>query len=367
MNALVQVPSYEQSPLAAATQRLYQAFVGVRQAQPNLGLRGWSRLLSCSEGELQASRLGHEKVRPLVDTFSLLYQLAGLGEVEIISFNQTGWARYTGRFAPPDLCLDNPSCLGLEFRSSHLRLQLRMNHWYWGCVVEDQPPGQTTQSSLQFFNQSGQRFLKIQATAATSQPGWQRVVDNFARHEASAQPLFVEEQENRSDSTPQDIAGFTQEWRLMQSPNQIDSLLKRHQADYLTALQHLGTKFAREVSLDSLQDLLRQVQWLPKGPNKPCLEASFFTSGCTQTVSGAIQPPRLQHKDWCLGYAEGCLHLQAQRLEEAWVVRKPCEEGWVTSLELFDVAGQCVLAIQESKLSLVPENLLLREIFASLV
>lgn len=366
MNALVQVPSYEMSPLAVATHRLYQAFVGVRQAQPALGLKGWSRLLSCSEGELQASRLGQEAVMPLVDVFSLLYQLAGLGEVEISSFNAAGWARYTGRLAPPDLCLDDPGHLSLQLRSSHQCLQLHMDAFYWGCAVEDQPPEATIQQSLQFFNKAGERFLKVKATQATSQSGWQSLLERFARSEQPGQPLFAVEPEQKNVSAPANLAAFSQEWRLMEAPGQVAQLLKRYQADYLSCLQHLDQKFAREVSLNALFDLLKVVNQLPEADCKPVLEMSFLTAGCLQRVSGVLQPPRLQHKALCIAYAEGCLHLDPQLLEEAWVVRKPQGDGWVTTLEIFDHQGQLLLQLQEKKPSAQPENLLLRQIFQTL-
>ncbi len=366
MNALVQIPSYQLSPLATATHRLYQAFVGVRQAQPNLGLKGWSQLLNSSEGELQASRLGHEEVRPLTDLFSLLYQLAGLGEVEIRSFNRSGWASYKGHFAPPDLCLDCPGYLGLEFRSGSLRLQMNMESWYWGCAVTDYPEGKETQKSLQFFDQAGERFLKLQATSETSAVGWSRLLQRFAPTPIASKPLFDVTQPSCGLTCPKDMTSFTQEWRLMASPNQVHRLLKRHQASYLGSLQRLDKKFAREVSLDALEQLLKQVQALPSAPNKPCLEMRFFASGCLQEVVGELQAPRLHLKQMCLAYAEGCMHLDPQCLEEAWVVRKPQGEGWVTSLEIFDDQGELIVQLQEHKLTQLPENLLIRQIFATL-
>ena len=366
MNALVQLPSFVISPVAAATHRLYQAFVGVRQAQPTLGLKGWSRLLSCSEGELQASRLGQEAVQPLVDVFSLLYQLAGLGEVELSSFNESGWARWTGRFAPPDLCLDCPGYLGLEFRADSLRLQLNLEQWYWGCAVENQPEGKALERSLEFFNQAGERFIKIKATESTSQQGWVRLLERFARSDVLIQPLFAALEPAQMPSTPVEVASFNQDWRLMQSSSQIPRLLKRYQASYLGGLQVLGVKFAREVSLDALEQLLTLTHQLPASPSKPQLEMRFFAAGCMQVVSGTLQPPRLHAKDLCLAYDKGCIHLDPQQLEEAWVVRKPEGERWVTSLEIFDVQGQRVVQLQEHKDSSAPENLLIREIFAAL-
>jgi len=362
MNAWVEL-----SPQVSSPNLVYQAFVGVRQAQPHLGLKGWSRLLATSEGELQASRLGQEDVRSLADTFSLLYQLAGLGELEICTFNDAGWAKYRGRFAPPDLCLENPHYLGLEFRANHLRLQLNMDQWYWGCAVEDRPSGGRVQKSLQFFTGSGDRFLKIQATANTSQVAWKKLLFSFAGQQEASKPLFAPQNKPLNKTlASDDLLAFARDWRWMTSPNQLPLLLSRYQTSYLAALQQLKEKFAREVSLNALSEVLRQVGSLPASESKPELELSVYSEGCLQRMHGILQAPRLQHKDLCIAYAEGCIHLDPQMLEEAWVVRKPQGDQWITSLEVFDPKGQQVLQLQEYKPAAHPENLLLRQIFHTL-
>ncbi|SFC02169.1 Putative heme degradation protein [Marinospirillum celere] len=361
MNALAKIsPSFQ--PLSL----LYQAFVGVREAQPLLGLTGWSRLLATSEGELQASRLNHEKVWPLEDVFSLFYLLSSLGEVEVQTFNNLGWAKYQGRFNAPDLCLDDPQHLELEFRTASMHMKLDLEKWYWGCAVEDRPPERSVQRSLQFFNYQGKRFLKIHAVPQTDELAWHNLITNFAKKESAAKPLFAAQQDQKQLTPPADMQQFSQEWRLMSHAKQLSVLLRRHQADYLPVLQHLDAKFAREVSLTSLSQLLKKWTGLSDMTNKPRLKLSFYTEGCMQAVSGVLQPPRLQHNQLCIAYADGCVHCDPQQLEEAFVVRKPEGDGWVTSLEIFNGQGQLVLKIQEEKPECQPENLLYREIFQAL-
>jgi|GEM_PF-2654862 putative hemin transport protein len=365
MNALVELPSC----FKPGATIVYQALVGVRQAHPRLGLQGWSRLLSTSEGELQASRLGQESVWPLQDVFSLLYLLPSLGEVQLLTFNELGWAQYQGCFTPPDLCLDDPHQLGLQFVTQHLELKLMLENWYWGCLVEEENSQGETEKSLQFFNRQGQRFAKIQALESGDQAAWLGLQEAFKGMGAvnPSRPLFSDAGiQVFNDHPPQDLGRFQLEWRRMADPNQISYLLARHQVNYLSGLQALGPKLARQVSLNALTELLTEAALLPRSQAKPGLKLAFYTDACVHSCRGNLQPPRLKHREVCIGYPAGCLHFNPQLLEEAWVVRKPQGDGWISSLELFSDAGQRVFQVSEDKLSLQPENLVLRELFNAL-
>lgn len=365
MNALVELPSYfkPSSPI------VYQALVGVRQAHPRLGLQGWSRLLSTSEGELQASRLGQESVWPLQDVFSLLYLLPSLGEVQLLTFNELGWAKYQGQFSAPDLCLDDPHQLGLQFVTQHLELKLLLENWYWGCLVIEENAQGATEKSLQFFNRQGQRFAKIQALDCSDHPAWWGLQEAFKGIGAvnPSRPLFSDaDVQTFNARPPEDVSGFQLEWRRMTDPNQVTYLLERHKTSYLTGLQSLGPKLARQVSLSALTELLTETVLLPARRSKPSLKLAFYTNACVHACRGALEPPRLKHKDVCIGYPAGCLHFNPQLLEEAWVVRKPQGDGWVSSLELFADAGQRVFQVSEDKSPLESENLVLRQLFNAL-
>ena len=64
--------------------------------------------------------------------------------------------------------------------------------------------------------------------------------------------------------------------------------------------------------------------------------------GCIQIHTGPVRNLRpIDH--WLNVLDPGFnLHLRSDRIASAWVVRKPTVDGFVTSLELFDAAGETI-------------------------
>lgn len=58
------------------------------------------------------------------------------------------------------------------------------------------------------------------------------------------------------------------------------------------------------------------------------------------------------------------LHVREERLARAWIVRKPTDGGWVTSLELFDIDGRQVLQLLGVREPGQPESDSWRDILA---
>jgi putative hemin transport protein len=60
------------------------------------------------------------------------------------------------------------------------------------------------------------------------------------------------------------------------------------------------------------------------------------------------------------------LHLRADHVREAWVVRKPTSDGIVTSLELFDATGETIALLFGARKPGKPEDERWRELVAGL-
>jgi putative hemin transport protein len=332
---------------------LYKALQGVRQAQPHGQLKDWARLLNASEGELQAARIGHEDVCPLRDVFSVFYQLSFLGEVAVTAYNALGQVQHRGCFSAPDLCLDNPHQLGIQFLTSGLHLKLRLEHWYWGCAADDK---------LEFFTRQGQLFMTIRKTPATDESAWQELLSQYAEGSVSHKPLFEQPHHHPAEHPmPQDLQLLEKEWRNMAGPEQLPQLLKRQHTTYFAALCCLGPKLARSGSLDSFEQLLQQAAQVQLP-----LSLSMISPGCVQTCRQAVITPRLEQSKLELLWPQGRAQLDPGQFEFAFVTRKPSKDAWISALEIFGAQGDMLLQIQGATPPGKPENLRLRELMNSL-
>ncbi|WP_114417517.1 ChuX/HutX family heme-like substrate-binding protein [Marinospirillum perlucidum] len=368
MNALVQLPLQEQFQQESAPSLVYLALSGVRQAHPHLGLQHWSRLLATSEGELQASRLGQENIHALEDVFSLLYQLSSLEEVEVTSFNDGGQVSYLGSFSAPELCLQDPSQLGLKFTSGSQEISFFLEDWYWGCALEEEDAQGEQQWSLQFFDREGKRFLKIAAVAGTALNAWMTLVETFSRSQQQlVRPLFATRTETRTQASTLNPDSFCQAWRQLGSPSQVNQLLNQQGINYRQAVELLEPRLARSVSIDSLESLLAAQQQLGGcGCKSRGLRLDFYTPGSVQGCRGYLRATRLERQEWQLAYCGGRIDLNPAQLGEAFLVRTPKGQGWMTSLDIFSDTGQLVLQVREDSDPEAAENLLVRNLFTRL-
>lgn len=350
MNALVNFPVFT----TGLSGLLYKALQGVRQAQPAASLREWATLLNTSEGDLQASRIGQENVWPLRDAFSVLYQLSALQEVEVTAYNDLGSIHYRGCFSTPDLCLDHPRQLGIQFLTSGLHLKLQLEHWYWGCATEQR---------LDFFTRNGRRFMSLSPTTATCKTAWQELLHQHADTQASHQPLFEPAAtRHREHPMPQDLTSLELEWRNMSDPQQISALLQRHQTTYFATLCSISPKLARSVSLDSFEQLLNSACRLQLP-----LCISMISEGCVQTCKKALLKPCTGKGSLLLEWQEGQAKLDPSLFEFAFITRKPLGDSWISSLEIFGACGEMLLQVQGYNSEGRVENLALREVFSSLL
>lgn len=350
MNALANLPME-----SGFSSLLFKALQGVRQVHPRAGLQQWARLLHVSEGQLQAARIGHEAIWPLRDVFSIFYQLSFLGEVEISTFNALGNTSHQGTFSTPDLCLDNPHQLGIQFLTPGLHLKLQLEHWYWGCA---------TDRSLEFFSRNGQRFLSLRKTPHTHEGAWTDLLQQYSDQDICHQILF--DQDTAATTTghqpPENLSLMEQEWRNLATPAEIPALLERHQTTYFAALCSLGPRLARSVGLDSFEILLKAASKLQLP-----LRFSFFSNGSIQTGRQALIQLRQEERQRVLNWGQGNARLLPEHFEFAFVTRKPLGNGWTTALEIFGAEGELLLQLQGESLQGKPENLALREIFNSLL
>ncbi len=265
----------------------------------------------------------------------LLEQIPTLGHVMALTRNEAAVHEVDG-------CYENMSHQGPVGLALGQAIDLRIfySRWRYGfAVTESNAKGR--QHSLQFFDASGTALHKIYLREQSNLTAYQALV---AQYRAPEQPAHIAiEPAPVSTIAPVTldqalIESFRQQWRNMQDTHEFVTLLKNFNLHRIQALSLAGTELAYQVSNQSARDLLQQV-----AQDDIPIMVFVGNPGMIQIHSGAIKTVRIMN-NWLNILDPGFnLHLREDLIAQSWVVKKPTVDGVVTSLELFDDAGNTLV------------------------
>lgn len=321
------------------TQALRHAYAQARSGTPPLRQRDVAAQLGCSEGEIVAAHVGQPEdgalsaLRLQPRWRELFHAFESLGEVMALTRNASCVHEKTGTYR-------NVSCTdrGGLVLDRQIDLRLFFSRWTQGFAVTENGSGGTRQS-LQFYDAQGQALHKIHARPATDLQAWQGLIAQFRepQQQAGMQPEPPPPLEAERDDGDIDVAQLREEWAGLRDTHEFFGLLKRHGLTRTQALRLADPRFAIEVERDVLPRLLQDAA-------RDAVPIMVFVGnpGIIQIHSGTVQKI-VPMGPWINVLDPGFnLHLRQDHVARAWVVRKPTSDGLVTSLELFDAAGETI-------------------------
>lgn len=331
------------NPATSTPVQLQQAWRTLREAEPRLRARDLARKLGVSEGELVASRVGDGVVLLQGPWADLLRAVPGVGQVMVLTRNESCVHEKKGWFQQVEL----GEAMGVVVGGA-IDLRVFLTHFKHGYAVTEESRGRQL-DSLQFFDGDGTAVHKIYRQPETNGEAWRTLIARFSA--AVQTPLF--EAHTVADPLPRlldeqavDAASLRANWRAMgYGPHEFYGLLKRHRVTRLQALHVAGDEFARRTDNVAVERALHEAV-------RTALPIMVFTGspGLVQIHSGPVKTvKRMEH--W-LNVLDGNfnLHLRVDHVAESWLVKKPTQDGPVTSLELYDRdGGQIVQFFGERK------------------
>ncbi|MGF6231376.1 putative hemin transport protein [Inquilinus ginsengisoli] len=337
-----------QSPPTALAAR----WAALRAEQPQLRARDAAAALGVSEGELVASQIGAGTTRIGGDWSTILQAVEALGPVMALTRNESVVHEKTGTYQN----VSAGSHVGLAL-GPDIDLRLFYTCWAHGFAVGD---ANHPKPSLQFFDAAGTAIHKIFLTEGSDRAAFAALVERF-RH-ADQAPLLAPQEIIRPavlDDAEIDVAGFRAGWDAMEDTHQFFGLLKSHRLDRLQAMRLAGPPRAEPVGRDALRRVLTDA-----AETGAAIMVFVGNPGCLQIHTGPVH--RLQDMGpWLNVLDPGFnLHLREDRIDSAWVVRKPTKDGVVTSLELFDVDGTLMAMLFGARKPGQPERADWRELVA---
>ena len=290
-------------------------------------------LLGVAEAELLASNVGQGVTRLAGDLREVLKRAPELGRVMALTRNDACVHEKTGVYEN----LEVDSMVGLAL-GADIDLRLFFGHWKHAFAVREPGP-HGEMRSLQFYDAAGRAVHKIFLKEGADVSAYELVAATFAAGDQSPDLSVVPRAASAAERVDEsiDAPDFRAAWASLKDTHEFFGLLKRFGVTRTQGLRLAGHAFAYPAPLDAPRRLL-EVAAASAVP----IMVFVGNPGCIQIHTGAVErvlstPPWVNVLD--PGFS---LHLRADHVAAAWVVKKPTTDGIVTSLELFDRRGETI-------------------------
>ena len=314
-----------------STPGLGQRWNSLKAAEPALRQRDGAERLGVSEAELVATRCGNGARRLAGPWPELVRGLPALGTVMALTRNESVVHEKVGRFGNVSIFQN----MGLVL-NERIDLRIFFNHWYSGFAVDEETRSGPRQS-LQFYDADGTAVHKVYLRADSDGDAYEELVTRHLHADQSTEqevlPRFRPPGE-RPD-TEVDRTALRERWRALQDPHDFHTMLQELRVSRVQALRLAGGEVACQVRADSFQVALEQAV----AARVPVMVFAG-SPGVIQIHTGPVCRLKRLGPWYNVLDSDFNLHLREDRIESAWVVRKPSPEGVVTSVEIYDRAGQ---------------------------
>jgi putative hemin transport protein len=293
---------------------------------PKTRIRDAAKELETTEADLLATGLGENIILLEGDFRELLKDVTSLGYVMALTRNDHVVHERKGVYE--NVSFNNHVGLVL---GADIDLRLFLGDWKFGFAVHE-----GDRYSLQFFNSFGDAAHKIYLTEQSNKQAYDILVAKYRAADQDSLPLTAVKPEKKAEEPAGviDTAAFQEEWLNLKDTHEFFGLLRKYKLSRKEALRHAPEGYAYQIKSESMKAVFDAAS----GSELPIM---VFVSNpnCIQIHTGPIKKifvmgPWLNIMDPAFN-----LHLREDAIDEAWVVRKPTEDGIVTGIELIDKEG----------------------------
>lgn len=318
---------------------------------PKARRRDVAQALSVSEAETLSNQVGLQSIYLNSDFKSMLKDFPNLGYVMILLRNDYAVHERKGIYG--NVKVGGPMGMGLIISDDRrIDLRLFLKRWKHGFAVKE-----TLETgdrySLQFFDEAGVAIQKLYLQPESDLQAFESLVKTYANDNQEA-PLVLSDIPVLADfaaDSEVDRAKLIGDWSNMTDVHQFMGLLKEHNVSREQAFNLVGEEFAERFEPSKLEETLTKLA-------KEQIPIMCFVGnhGGIQIHTGEIHRV-VKLGDWLnILDPEFNLHLLTSGVTNAWVVRKPSNDGIITSLELYDADSNQVAQFFGKRVERNPEN-----------
>lgn len=331
-----------------STISLKEQWATLKKEQPRLRIRNAANELGVSEVELLATRVGEGVTRLNPDFQAILSEIESLGKVMALTRNEECVHERKGTYLNADF--SNPHA-GL-FVGEDIDLRIFWRSWTSVFAVTDEGP-RGTMRSLQFFANDGDAIHKIYLTKDSNVEAYEALVNKYTADNQSmsetVEVSFVDMDERPDDEI--DTEGFQKDWLALKDTHDFFMMMRKYGVTRTQALRLAPDSYhAHQIEKEAVVKMLEEAA-------ESALPIMVFVGnkGNIQIHTGKIKRT-LWHESWFnIMDPDFNLHLDMDKIAQTWVVRKPTEDGIVTSIEVFNEMGEIIVQFFGKRKPGIPE------------
>ena len=308
--------------------------------------------LGVSEMELLATDCGGPATRLNNEPQEILTALEGAGEIMALTRNHWAVMEKVGHYKP--VSFRGPMGLVLD---EGIDLRLFMSSWK-NAFAMFHPQHPKYSHSLQFFDGTGKAIHKVYLRPE-SESTWSDIIARFRSDDQSAHSTVaaaIPPASPQQDSEI-DVDGLIESWGALKDTHDFFGLLKQFDVTRTQAFRFAEGTFTRRLPVTTHRAIFE----VAVEKDIPIM-VFVGNNGGIEIHTGPINK-LVEARGWYNIMDPGFnLHLLEEGVHETWLVRKPTEDGMVTSVELYDKDGKEIVQIFGKRKPGSPELLPWREL-----
>jgi len=329
------------------TTTLKEQYTALLASQPGLRIRNAADILGVSEAELLATATQGKVTRLVPDFPGILGNIETLGYVMALTRNNEVVHERKGVYLNPSFGPHASLFVGED-----IDLRMFLNQWAFAFAVEEVTRGKVRQS-LQFFGADGLAMHKIYLTDQSNQDAFNELVGAFLYPDQES-ALNISPSPEEAVELPDseiDVIGFRNAWIALKDTHDFFGLLRKFQVSRTQALRLAPEgEYAVEVDLVAVRKVLQAA-----AETDTPIMVFVGNRGMIQIHTGTVHK-LFEHGEWYNVMDPAFnLHIHEPGITSAWIVRKPTEDGMVTSLECFNASGELVVTFFGKRKPGIPE------------
>ncbi|MDM1553332.1 MULTISPECIES: hemin-degrading factor [Chryseobacterium] len=322
---------------------LKEKWEALKAENPHVRIRNAAAQFGVSEAELLLTGIG-EGVTVLNPDFpGILTEAEKLGKVMALTRNDECVHERKGIYQNGDFSSPHAQL----FVGDDIDLRIFLNHWKFALAVEE-----GDKKSLQFFAKDGLALHKIYLTKNSDEVAFEAIVEKFKAEDQNQAFVFeaVAPKQAEKPDTEIDVEGFKKAWAELKDTHDFFMMTRKFGVSRTQALRLAPEGFTQKIDNSKVVNILEEAS--EKGTP---IMVFVGNRGIIQIHTGNVKKT-LWHQQWFnVMDPDFNLHLDVTKIAEAWIVKKPTEDGEVTAIEVFNKEGDFIVQFFGKRKPGIPE------------
>lgn len=340
--------------MSTLVNELKEKWEALKAENPHLRIRNAAAQLGVSEAELLLTNVG-EGVTVLKPEFAnILTEVEKLGKVMALTRNDECVHERKGTYLNGDFSSPHAQL----FVGEDIDLRIFQNHWKFAFAVVE-----GDKKSLQFFGKDGLALHKIYLTKDSNAEAFDPIVAQF-KAENQAETFEFEALAPKApekEDSEIDAEGFKKAWTELKDTHDFFMMTRKFGVSRTQALRLAPEGYAKKIDTSKVVNVLEDA-------SEKNLPIMIFVGnrGIIQIHTGEVKKT-MWHQQWFnVMDPDFNLHLDVTKIAEAWIVKKPTQDGEVTAIEVFNKEGDFIVQFFGKRKPGIPELQAWKDLVADL-